>query len=39
MGKPPISNTHKQETIKKWESGFGIETDDKWIPIEQMTSK
>lgn len=39
MGKPSISNTHEQETIKKRESCFGIETDDKWTPIEQMTSK
>lgn len=39
MGKPSISNTHEQETIKKRESCFGIETDDKWTPIEHMTSK
>ena len=27
------------EVIKSWESGFGVEKDDTWIPIERLKSK
>ena len=37
--KKPRLHTRKPDPTKEWESGFGIEKEDKQISIEQMTTQ
>ena len=34
-----MEETYRDNVIKKWESGYGIEKEEKWIPIEKLNSK
>mmetsp|Transcript_35726 Transcript_35726/g.43043 ORF Transcript_35726/g.43043 Transcript_35726/m.43043 type:complete len:102 (+) Transcript_35726:1-306(+) len=36
---PPRPHTREPDPTKQWESGFGIEKEDTWIPIEHMTTQ
>ena len=34
-----MEETYRDNVIQKWESGYGIEKEEKWIPIEKLNSK
>ena len=34
-----VEETYQDNVIQKWESGYGIEKEEKWIPIEKLNSK
>ena len=34
-----VEETYQDNIIQKWESGYGIEKEEKWIPIEKLNSK